>query len=144
MHSKPPFGSTVGVGVGLFVGANAPLSLWFCRPWMFENEQQRMYKKQLGSQCTFYSKETLVWKIYISDKKEFSQMARHCTVIPIAKKVQKIRFCLKTYQRLPFIHHRSLKSTFVLFFSFSSNKYIFWPFYLMNYKKIKHLTTKSH
>jgi hypothetical protein len=55
------------------------------------------------------------------------------------KSVQKIRFCLKIYQRLPFIHHRSLKFTFVpkiAIFSFSSNKYIFWPFYLMNYKKI--------
>ena len=39
----------------------------------------------------------------------------------------------------PFIHHRSLKSTFVqkiAIFSFSSSKYIFWPFYFMNYKKI--------
>ena len=30
-----------------------------------------------------------------------------------SKSVQKIIFCLKIYQRLPFIHHRSLKSTFL-------------------------------
>ena len=68
------------------------------------------------------------------------------TVIPISKKCPKIRFCLKIYQTLPFIHHRSLKSTFVqkiAIFSFSSNKYIFWPFYLMNYKQTNNSSCRS-
>ena len=36
-----------------------------------------------------------------------------CSVIRIIKKCPKIRHCLKIYHKFPFIHHRSLKSTFV-------------------------------
>ena len=61
------------------------------------------------------------------------------------KIVQNIRFCLKIYHGLQFIHHRSLKSTFVwkiAIFLFSSNQQVLGclPLWIT---KIWHLVTNT-
>ena len=58
------------------------------------------------------------------------------------KIVQKIRFCLKIYHGLQFIHYRS---TFVwkFFFFFFMKLASFGLFYLMNYKKILHIVVNT-